>query len=54
MPLPHTVANDLAAAEGYFFAIDAAIFLDLDDELCIGQTQTVTLGRAIQFGIGLS
>jgi hypothetical protein len=30
------------------------IFLDLDDELGICQTQTITLGWAIQFGIGLS
>ena len=54
LSLPHTVADDLAAAEGYFFAVDTAIFLDLDDELGIRQTQTVTLCRAIQFGIGLS
>ena len=37
LPLPHAVADDLAAAEFDLFAIDRAVALDLDDEFGVGE-----------------
>ena len=51
LALPHAVADDLAAAELDFLAIDRAVALDLDDELGVGQPQPVAGGRAEHPGI---
>ena len=37
LPLPHAVADDLAAAEFDLLAIDRAVALDLDEEFGVGQ-----------------
>src|SRR5207248_1222121 len=39
LALPHAVADHLAAAEFDLLAIDRVVFLDLDDELVIGEAQ---------------
>ena len=52
LALPHAVADDLAAAELDFLAVDRAVALDLDDELGVGQPQPVAGGRAEHPGIG--
>ena len=54
LALAHAVADDLAAAEFHFFAVDRVVLLDLDDQFGIGQTQAVAGGRAEHFGIGLT
>src|SRR3979490_62507 len=41
LPLPHAVADHLAAAELDLLAVDRAVALDLDNELGIGQTQPI-------------
>ena len=52
LPLPHSVADHLAAAELDLLAIDRPIALDLDDEVGIGQAQPISGGRAEHCGIG--
>ncbi len=52
LALPHAVADDLAAAEFDFLAVDRAVALDLDDELGVGEPQPVAGGRAEHPGIG--
>ena len=52
LALPHAVADDLAAAELDFLAVDRAIAFDLDDELGIGQPQPIPGGRTEHRGIG--
>src|SRR6266851_7586513 len=52
LPLPHAVADHLAAAELDLLAIDRAVALDLDDELGIGQPQPIPGRRAEHRGIG--
>ncbi len=52
LPLPHPVADHLAAAELDLLAIDRAVALDLDDEVGIGEPQPVAGGRAEHRGIG--
>ncbi len=50
--LPHAVADHLAAAELHLLAIGGEILLDLDDELGVGETDAVALGRAEHVGVG--
>ena len=50
--LTHAVADDLAAAEFHFLAVDREILLDLDDQLGIGKPHLVADGRAEHVGIG--
>src|SRR5271165_708487 len=54
LPLPHAVANDLAAAEFDLLAIDRAIALDFDDEVGIGEAQPIAGRRPEHRGIGLA
>ena len=54
LPLPHAVADDLAAAEFDLLAIDRAVALDLDDELGVGQAQPIAGRRPEHRGIGLA
>ncbi len=51
LALAHAVANDLAAAELDFLAVDRAVALDLDDELGVGEPQPIAGGRAEHPGI---
>ncbi len=46
------VADDLAAAELDLLAIDRAVALDLNDELGVGQPQSIARGRPEHCGIG--
>ena len=52
LPLPHAVADHLAAAELDLLAIDRAVAFDLDHQLGIGEAQPVAGGRAEHRGIG--
>ena len=54
LALPHAVADDLAAAEGHFVAVDRVVLLDLDDQRRVGEPHPVALGRAVEAGIVLS
>src|SRR4030088_1266670 len=49
--LSHAVADHLAAAEFYFFAVDRKILLDLDDEIGVGQPHPIAGGRPEHVGI---
>src|SRR6202035_2693973 len=49
--LPHAVADYLAAAELHFLAIGREIFLDLDDQIGVGEPHLVAGGRAEHVGI---
>src|SRR5260370_19041724 len=51
LPLPHAVADDLAAAEFDLLAIDRAVALHLDDELGIGEPQAIAGCRPEHGGI---
>jgi len=51
LALPHAVADDLAAAELDFLAVDRAVALDLDDEFGVGQPQPIAGGRAEHPGV---
>ena len=57
LALAHAVADDLAAAEFHFLAVDREVLLDLDEQLGVGQAQAVAdataMRRAEHFGIGL-
>ena len=52
LPLPHAVADDLAAAEFDLLAVDRAVALDLDDELGVGEPQPIAGRRPEHRGIG--
>src|ERR1700732_2396916 len=52
LPLPHAVADDLAAAEFDLLAIDRAIALDLDKEFGVGEPQPIARCRPEHRGIG--
>ena len=54
LPLPHAVADDLAAAELDLLAIDRAVALDLDDQFGVGEPQPIAGGRPEHRGIGLA
>jgi hypothetical protein len=55
LALAHAVADDLAAAELHFLAVDRVkSFSTSIHQLGIGQTQAVAGGRAEHFGIGLT
>jgi hypothetical protein len=49
--LPHAVANDFAAAEFSFFAGSRLIFLNFDEQIRVGQPQSVTCGWSVEIGI---
>ena len=49
--LAHAVANDLAAAELHLLAVDGEVFLDLDDEVGIGEPHAVAGGGTEHVGI---
>jgi hypothetical protein len=53
LALSHTVADDLAAAELDFLAVDREIVLDGDPQLGFGEADTVADGRAEHLGVGL-
>ncbi len=50
--LPHTVADDFAAAEFYFFAIEGEVAFHFDDQVGVGEVHFVAGGRAIHLGVG--
>ncbi len=52
LPLPHPVADHLAAAELDLLAIDRAIAFDLDDELGVGEPHPIPGRRAEHRRIG--
>ena len=52
LALAHPVADDLAAAELHFLAIDRMVAFDLDDQLGVAQAHAVASGRAVHLGIG--
>lgn len=54
LALPHAIADDLAAAELHFFAVNGVVLLYFDPQCRVGQAQTVTHGRAEHVGIGLA
>src|SRR5690606_26372924 len=54
LPLPHAVADHLAAAELHFLAVDRVIAFDLDDELGIAEPHAISRRRPEHLGIGLS
>ena len=54
LALSHAVADDLAAAEFHFLAINGMVFLDLDPEIRIREPHAIARGRAEHFGISLS
>jgi hypothetical protein len=54
LPLPHPVADDLAAAELDLLAINRAVALDLDDEVGVRQANPVPSRRAEHGGIGFA
>ena len=49
--LPHTVAGRLAAAENQLIAGGKQILLNLADQGCIGQAETVSGGGAVEFRV---
>ena len=52
LPLPHAVADHLAAAELDLLAVDRAVLLDLDDEVGVGEAHLVADRRPEHVGIG--
>ena len=58
LALRHAVADGLAAAELHLFAVAAGaqgvVFLDLDDQVGVGQAHAVADGGAEHFGVGAS
>jgi hypothetical protein len=52
LALAHAVADHLAAAELHLLAIGGEVFLDLDEELGVGEAHPVAGGRAVHVGIG--
>src|ERR1051325_11506685 len=51
LPLPHAVADDLAAAELDLLAIDRAVAFDLDDQFGIGEANAIADCRTKHRGI---
>ena len=52
LPLPHAVADHLAAAELDLLAVDGAVLLDLDHEVGVGEAHPVAHGRPEHVGVG--
>ncbi len=52
LPLPHAVADHLAAAELHLLAIGGEILLDLDEKLGVGEPHPVAGGGAEHVGVG--
>src|SRR5690606_13956844 len=52
LPLAHAVADDLAAAELHFLAINGVVAFHLDDEARVTQAQAIAGGGAEHLGIG--
>ena len=48
------VANDFAAAEDDFLAIDGEVLFDLDDEIGVAQADAVADSRPVMPGVGLA
>ena len=51
--LAHAVADDLAAAELHFVAVDGSIRFHLDDEVGISETDAIAGRRAVVIGVGV-
>ena len=54
LTLAHAVADDFAAAELHFVAIDRVIRLDLDHELRVAEPHAIAGGRAEHVGVRAS
>jgi hypothetical protein len=54
LALAHAVADDLAAAEFHFFAVDGEVLLHLDPELGVRETDLIADGRAEHLRISLA
>lgn len=54
LALAHAVADDLAAAELHFLAIDGEVPFHLDPQVGVGQAHAVADGGAEHVGVGLS
>ena len=52
LALAHAVADDLAAAELHFLAVDGEIALDFDDEIGVGEAHAIADRGAEHLGIG--
>ena len=52
--LAHAIADDLAAAEFHFVAVDGVVLFHLDPQIGIGEAQAVAGGGAEHFRVGLS
>src|SRR5581483_7798199 len=52
LALAHAVADDLAAAEFHFLAVDGAVFLDPDQDFSVGQTDSISDGWSVHGGVG--
>jgi hypothetical protein len=52
LALPHTVADDLAAAELDLLAINGEVLFNLDEKLGIGKPDAVAHSRTVHLGIG--
>ena len=52
LALSHAVADHLAAAELHFLTVDGGVRLDLDPQVGIAETQSITRGRTEHLGVG--
>ena len=52
LALAHAVADDLAAAELHFLAVDGVVALDFDDELGVAEPHAIARGGAVHLGVG--
>eukprot|EP01133_Synstelium_polycarpum_P025426 gene25427-biopygen21942 len=52
--LAHRLADALTAAEDHLVAGRGVVVLDLDPQICVGQTDLVACGRAVQGGVAAS
>ena len=50
--LAHAVADDLAAAELHFLAVEGEVLFDFDEEGGVGQAHAVAGGGAVHVGVG--
>jgi hypothetical protein len=49
--LSHAIADDFAAAESDFVAVDRKVFFDLDDEGSVRESDSITDGGPVKVGI---
>jgi hypothetical protein len=52
--LTHTITNDFTTTKGNLITIDGKILLDLNNQLGICQTHTITCGRTVEVCISLA